>query len=194
MLVVRNFVWGIVLTFFAFFTEPFWKLGHPTWLILAIVLACVMIVVEVRFPRSQYRIKEYMTIREAITHIINTNESYRLGGSEVDAYRAAFRDLHGFMTVGKVRIWGALHSDSKKANKISRKLCKKLEPRVGQSAIGPVFSLINPNPSPPAVKTVTAWGKGEVRWKSQGIYHDLRLRSKDVYKIWPQYEKEERSC
>ena len=62
MLVVRNFVWGIVLTFFAFFTEPFWELGYPTWLILAIVLACVMIVVEVRFPRSQYRIKEYMTI------------------------------------------------------------------------------------------------------------------------------------
>ena len=185
----------------SFWSEPIYKLGDPRWghLAVACFLLWVILMSLDWFPylknqwgRLAYRKQgeRWIPIADAVDHIVDEYESYRIIGDKYNARLHAFKDIHALMCKGKVKVRGALHKSSEKSKQLSRKLCCKLEPIIVGTAIGPVCNLIDPEPSPPATKTTGPFGKGEVRWEGQGIYDDLRIRSRDLHKSWPDAAKQ----
>ena len=132
---------------------------------------------------------QWITVAVAVKHMVETYESYRILGSEHQSQLRAFQDLHESMGAGDVEVRGALLVSSNKNDRLSPRLCRKLRPSIAESTIGSVYNLIDPNPDPPAIKTEGSYGKGEVRWQGQGVYTDLRVSSRDLYKFWPKTSK-----
>ena len=167
-----------------------WFVVTATALIMAAVIWIWPAHWTLRLLNTTRDTDQWIPIADAVDHIVEEYESYRIIGDEQNSRLHAFKDIHDLMCKGKVKVRGALHKSSEKSKQLSRKLCCKLKPIIAGTAIGPVYNLLNPEPNPPATKIEGAHGAGEVRWEGQGIYDDLRIRSRDIQKSWPDAAKQ----
>ena len=194
--VLAGIILSVALVALSFFFEKTYPLGDVRWLYISMVLFVLWAILMSPnwFPylknkwfrsASRKQGEGWIPIADAVDQIVEEYESYRIIGDKHNSRLHAFQDIHELMCKGKVKVRGALHKSSEKSKQLSRKLCRKLKPIIAGSAIGSVYNLIDPEPDPPATKTEGPHGKGEVRWQGQGIYDDLRIRSRDLRKSWP---------
>ena len=175
--------------------QPWFCLGSRWWLAVGVGALCLGYHKELwgiiccNSTASNPPEEQWVSVGDAINHMVREYDSYQQIGARELVVKRAFQDLYELMCTGEARVQGALLREPKKARRIPPKLCRKLKPTISESVSGSVYSLMDPNPSPPAEKVVTKYGEGEVRWHGQGIYDDLRVNKRDLYKHWPKKSK-----
>ena len=111
-------------------------------------------------------------IRDAVNHLVETNtHTFNSSGG---AERYAFEALYKEMCAGRLSVIG-MKGDFDAPERISACKCKKLRTDVVLSPNGVIFSLIDQSKVP----------KPLVEFRGPPGFIGLRVRSEDLYGIWP---------
>ena len=153
----------------------------------AFVFGCVFVVFAIlgfldqrekrRIEKSRQDIRQYdVEIADAITILASTTPSRVGWDSECNFKEYVFKKLHGYMCDGELAVAGSTGA-LEKTHPIPKEKCQSLTPAVAIAPKGNVLYWLH--------------SKLNDKFQADKVYMDLRVRSEDLYMIWPHAKRAE---